>query len=138
MPQTVGSVGLKYNSSKYWWVGVNLNYFDDIYLTPNPARRTEEAIDDFAQDDYRVQAALEQEKLDHGFTLDMFAGKSWRVKRKYYIGLSLNVSNILNEQSLAVGGYEQYRYDPQEPNKFPPKYFYLYGTQYFLNINFRM
>ncbi len=138
MPQTIGSVGLKYNSPKYWWLGVNLNYFDDIYLTPNPVRRTAETIDAFAQDDYRVEAALEQEKLDEGFTLDLFAGKSWRVKSKYYIGLSLNVSNILNEQSLATGGYEQYRYDPENPGKFPPKYFYLYGTQYFLNINFRM
>jgi hypothetical protein len=138
MPQTVGSVGLKYNSPKYWWLGVNLNYFDDIYLDINPDRRTEEAIAGYAQDDYRVQEILEQEKLESGYTVDLFAGKSWRVKGKYYIGLSLNVSNILNERDLAIGGFEQLRYDKTDIGKFPPKYFYLYGTQYFLNINFRM
>jgi len=138
MPQAVGSVGMKYSSPKYWWLGVNVNYFDEIYLDINPERRTEEAIEGFAQDDYRVSAALDQEMLDPGFTVDLFAGKSWRVKRKYFIGLSLNVSNVLNTQDLAVGGFEQLRYDPISPYRFPPKYIYLYGTQYFLNINFRM
>jgi hypothetical protein len=138
MPQTVGSVGLKYNATRYWWLGVNLNYFDDIYLDINPDRRTEEALEGFAQDDYRINEILEQEKLPPGFTLDLFAGKSWRLKHKYYIGLSLNISNIMNTQDLAIGGFEQLRYDHGNINKFPPKYIYLYGTQYFLNINFRM
>lgn len=138
MPQTVGSIGLKYNSPKYWWMGVSVNYFDDIYLDINPERRTAEAIEDFVADDYRVEAALEQEQLDEGFTMDLFAGKSWRIDRKYYISLSLNVSNLLNNQDLAVGGFEQLRYDPQDPDRFPSKYIFLYGTQYFLNINFRM
>jgi hypothetical protein len=134
----VGSIGLKYNATRYWWVGVNANYFGDIYLDINPDRRTEEAVAGYASDDYRVQEILEQEKLGHGMTMDIFGGKSWRVKGKYYIGLSLNVSNILNTQDLKVGGFEQLRYDHENINKFPPKYIYLYGTQYFLNVNFRM
>jgi hypothetical protein len=138
MPQTVGSVGLKYFASQYWWLGINVNYFDDIYLDINPERRTAEAIEGFAQDDYRVAAALDQEELKEGFTLDLFAGKSWRLKGNKYLGLSLNVSNLLNDRDLAVGGFEQLRYDPDSPDRFPPKYIYLYGTQYFLNINFRM
>ena len=32
VPQTAVSVGLKYNSPKFWFVGVNANWFDDIYL----------------------------------------------------------------------------------------------------------
>ena len=138
MPQTVGSVGVKYSSQYYWWAGVNVNYFGDIYLDINPERRTAEAIEGFAQDDYRVSTALQQEELGQGFTVDLFAGKSWRVNGKYYIGLSLNVSNLLNTKDLAIGGFEQLRYDPNNPDKFPPKYIYMYGTQYFLNISFRM
>lgn len=138
MPQTIGSVGIKYSSSKYWWMGVSVNYFDEIYLDINPERRTAETIHGFAQDDYRVSEALDQEELKEGFTMDMFAGKSWRLKRKYFIGLSLNVSNLLNNRDLATGGFEQLRYDPNNPDRFPEKYIYLYGTQYFLNINFRM
>jgi hypothetical protein len=137
MPQTVGSVGLKYNASRFWWLGVNLNYFDDIYLDINPDRRSEEALAGYSQDDYRVKEILDQEKLDPGFTVDLFAGKSWRINYKYFIGLSLNVSNVLNNKDLAIGGFEQLRYDRGDIDKFPPKYFYLFGTQYFLNINFR-
>ncbi|MCK4569248.1 MAG: TonB-dependent receptor [Bacteroidales bacterium] len=138
MPQTVGSVGLKYNSQKYWWLGVNFNYFGDIYLDINPDRRTAEALAGYAQDDYRIEKILDQEKLPDGFTMDLFAGKSWRVNKKYYIGLSLNVSNLLNTRDLAIGGFEQLRYDHENIDRFPPKYIYLFGTQYFLNINFRM
>ena len=38
---------------------------------------------------------------------------------------------------FAFGGFEQFRYDPLDINKFPPKYFYYYGRQYYLNIGFR-
>ncbi|HSG68362.1 MAG TPA: hypothetical protein VK994_06635, partial [Bacteroidales bacterium] len=138
MPQTVGSVGVKYSSQRYWWAGVNVNYFDDIYLDINPERRTAEAISGFSSDDYRVGKALDQEELGEGFTLDLFAGKSWRLKGNYYIGLSLNVNNLLNVQDLAIGGFEQLRYDPANPDKFPAKYIYMFGTQYFINVNFRM
>lgn len=138
MPQTVGSLGFKYNSQKYWWLGINFNYFDNIYIDINPVRRMESTISEFSSDDYRVEAALQQEKLSGGFTMDLFAGKSWRIDYKYYINISLNVSNVMNSRDLGVGGFEQLRYDPLNPDKFAPKYIYLYGTQYFLNVSFRM
>ena len=36
MPQQATSLGLKYNAPKYWYAGINFNYFADIYLSPNP------------------------------------------------------------------------------------------------------
>ena len=48
MPQQATSVGLKYNAPKYWYAGINFNYFADIYLSPNPDRRTSEAISGYA------------------------------------------------------------------------------------------
>ena len=51
MPQTAGSIGLKYSSPKYWFVGASFNYFTDIYIDPNPARRTEEALAKYTPDD---------------------------------------------------------------------------------------
>ncbi len=140
MPQTVGSLGLKYNSPKYWFVGINGNYFGDAYVEPNPDRRTEEALTyaGFWSGDIRIEQLLTQEKLPSAFTMDLFGGKSWRIKYKYYVGFTLSLSNLLNNTSYASSGFEQLRYNPQDIDKFPPKYFYLYGRNFFLNIYFRM
>lgn len=135
-PQSVGSLGLTYYSPKYWSAGVSMNYYADMYIDINPDRRTAEAVAGYAIDDVRRKSILEQEKLDNGYTLDAFVYKSFKIN-KYYLGLSLNVSNILNNTELATGGFEQLRYDAATPNKFPSKMFYLYGRGYFLNLNFR-
>ena len=78
---------------------------------------------------------LAQEKLKDNFTLDAFAGKSWLVKG-YRIAINLSVSNILDNQDFRIGGFEQLRYDRTEVNKFPPKYNYLYGRNYFAMLTF--
>jgi hypothetical protein len=142
-PQSAYSVGIKYWSAKYWFAGVNFNYFDDIYVEINPDRRTIEALqgdDDNMQGivvtDPQWEEMLDQEKLDPGYTIDVFAGKSWKIQN-YYINLNLSMSNILNNQELAVGGYEQLRFDRLDLDKFPSKYFYLYGRGYYVNLSFR-
>ncbi len=138
MPQTVASIGIRYNAPKYWFIGINGNYFGNSYLPVNPDRHTKEALEGFAPDDYRIPGILAQEKLPDGMTVDMFGGKSWRFHHKYTVGFSLSLSNLLNNTGYIMGGYEQLRYDPKNINKFPPKYAYLYGRTFFLNIYFRM
>jgi len=134
-PQTAASLGLRYNSPKYWFIGVNGNYFGNMYLDPNPDRRTAEAIGNYVDSDPQVDQLLAQEKLKDNFTLDAFAGKSWLVKG-YRIALNLSVSNILDNRDFRIGGFEQLRYDRTNVNKFPPKYNYLYGRNYFAMLTF--
>jgi hypothetical protein len=130
MPETAATLGLKYNSPHYWYIGVNANYFDDIWLSINPDRRTEEAIAKYVKDDPQWEEIIAQTKLDPGFTLDAYAGKSWKIK-KYIVRLNVNVSNILNNQNFVTGGFEQLRYDSNQIDKFPPKLGYMYGLTYF-------
>lgn len=137
MPQTVASLGIRYNSPKYWFFGISGNYFGDAYLDPNPDRHTAEALAAFASDDTRIPGVLAQEKLDSGMTVDFFGGKSWRINHKYYLGFTISVSNLLDNTSYAMSGYEQLRYDPANIAKFPPKLAYLYGRTFFLNIYLR-
>lgn len=137
MPQTIASGGLKYSSSRYWWVGCNVNYFGDTYLEINPDRRTREAVTNLTEDDVRLEQLLSQEKLPNGYTIDLYGGKSWKI-RNYYIGLNLSLNNLLNATDLATGGYEQFRYDPDNISKFPPRYFYLFGRTFFINLTFRI
>jgi len=137
MPQTAGSLGLRYNSSKYWFAGINANYFDDIYLDPNPDRRTVSATAPFVDTDPQIEGLLRQTKLDPAMTVDFFAGKSWRVQRKYFINLNISVSNLLNKTDFATGGFEQLRYDAQEIDKFPPRLGYLFGRTFFAQVSVR-
>jgi hypothetical protein len=137
MPQTAASLGLRYNSPKYWFVGFNANYFDDIYLDPNPDRRTAEALAAFVDTDPQVGTILAQTKLDPATTVDLYAGKSWRVKRKYFVNLNFSISNLLDKTDFATGGFEQLRYDPQEIDKFPPRLGYLFGRTFFVMVSVR-
>lgn len=136
VPQTAASLGLKYNSPKFWFVGVNANWFADIYLDPNPDRRTSEALTNLVTDDPQWNELLDQTKLDPGMTMDLFAGKSWMFKRKYRLALNVTVSNLLDNTDLQVGGFEQMRFDRQEPGKFPSRISYMFGRTYFAMVTF--
>ena len=83
MPQSALSVGLKYRSKKYWFAGANFNYYGDIYLDPNPDRRTEEAIANYVSTDPQISEILDQTKLDNGYSVSLFAGKSFKFSNYY-------------------------------------------------------
>ncbi|NPA35535.1 MAG: TonB-dependent receptor [Chlorobi bacterium] len=121
-PLTAVSLGLKYNSPKYWWVGVNGSYFDDIYIDFNPVPRST----------YLYWS--EPQKQDGAFILDAFIGKSWRIHGTY-ISLSGNFSNITNNTDFVTGGYEQLRFNPLRQDLHQPKYYYAYGFNYFVNLS---
>lgn len=135
-PQAAGSVGFRYNSPKYWFVGGSFNYFGKIYIDANPDRRTAEAVDGLVESDPQWDQVLDQQTLNDGYTVDMYAGKSWRIAGKYSIRANLSVSNILNNQELTVIAFEQLRYDSRDIERFPNKYAYMYGTNFFLNVSF--
>jgi hypothetical protein len=135
-PQTAASIGIKYNSPKYWYVGVNGNYVTDIYLDPNPDRRTLEALDGFVDTDPQVAEILAPTQLDGGFMLNAFAGWSYRIKSGDYLRINVNVNNVLNNKSFTSGGFEQLRYDAGEIDKFPAKLGYAYGLSYFAMITY--
>ncbi len=137
MTHTAGSAGIRYDSPRYWFVGVNANFFDDIYIDINPDRRTEEAVRHLVESDPQWEELLGQEKLDYNFTFDAYFGRSWRIRYQYFVNVNLSVSNITNVKDFRIGGFEQLRYDAHRPGQFAPKYFYLYGRTYFANLIFR-
>lgn len=139
-PQQAYSVALSYNSPNYWFVNLSFNYFDDIYLDFNPDRRTQFAVEgvDKNADPELWHKILDQEKLPSGYIVNLFGGKSWKI-RDYYLMLNLGINNLLDNKTLITGGFEQLRFDYFEKNtdQFPPKYYYVYGLTYYLNLGFR-
>ncbi len=150
-PQNAYSAGLFYRSPKFWYISFTGNYFNNMWLSPNPLRRTAEAIADENPEstsaaDAISNAILSQQKFDGQFTLDFFGGWSKLIPRKYYINnkrtfltFNLGVNNLLNSQTIRSGGFEQLRFDfeKKDVNKFPPKYYYAYGINFFASIGLR-
>lgn len=136
-PEMAASIGGRYNAPKYWFVGLSGNYFANSYVSLNPERRTEEALNMFVDTDPQIEMILEQEMLSSGYTIDIWGGKSWRIKRKYTVGFNLSINNILNNTKFLTNGFEQLRFDKTNIDKFPNKYYYMYGRSYFLNVYLR-
>lgn len=145
-PQQAYTIGLDYRSPKYWFLNVNFNYFTKMFLDFNPLRRTANATTGVDDKSPLWNEIIDQTKLDDQYTLDAFAGYSWMMNRKYkslkkrtYLVFNIGVNNILDNQDIVSGGYEQLRFDfaGKDTDKFPDKRYYAYGINFFASIGFR-
>ena len=166
-PQLAVDLGLRYRTNSYWFFEVHGQYFADSYLDMNPLYRTmmavagpDNAMTDAALAEHsatwflnqnmgdnmgltpgEIEYMAAQEKFDPVFLLNASIGKSWYIDRKYNFGFSLEVKNILNNRNVKTGGYEQTRLIDSESGeryyRFDPKYFYMSGINYMLNLYFR-
>ncbi len=143
-PQTAVNLGLSYRSSDYLFASIDCNYYDRLYISMNPLYRTDNVLLSTMTDE-QIAAMRYQEKFDDAYTLNASIGKSWYIDRKYNLGVSLEVKNILNNTGIRTGGYEQMRVDEIESDagdtigyeRFDSKYFYMFGTTYYLNFYLR-
>ena len=171
-PQTAINVGLNFRGPNNWYASVDFNYYDRLYLSMNPMYRTQyleneiKRIYDWNNLETGRQKAYvvdvingirAQEELGDAYTLSASIGKNFRIKYKYTLGFSLQVNNILNNQTIRTGGYEQMRLNklsdpilfpdadgqmqivkkPTTYTRFDSKYFYMNGLNYYLNVYFR-
>ncbi len=136
-PQMVMGLSYKYNGKKFWYAGLSFNYFDQIYIEPNPDRRTAESVAKYINADNGANNLVtDQERLPSYFTLNAQAGKSFRINKKYYLRLNLTVNNLLNNQKIRTSGFEQLRWDQANISTFDNKYYYMQGITYMAGLNF--
>ena len=142
-PQLASSLGLNYRTKSYWFFELEAQYFANSYLDMNPLYRTDMAVNgpDGESSPVEIEYMAAQEKFDPVFLLNASIGKSWYIDRKYNFGFSLNLQNITNNRNVKTGGYEQTRLIDSAGRKryyrFDPKYFYMQGINYMLNLYFR-
>ena len=150
-PQRAYSVGFEYRDPDYWWFGATTNYFSNGYVDVAPITRTSnfsaDPIDGQQFNDYDPVLAREllaQEEFNDYFLVNAVGGKSWKID-DYYIGFFATIGNILNTK-YKTGGFEQSRnanFRELRDDKaldtpvFGSKYWYGYGTSYYLNVYLR-
>lgn len=141
-PQLAANIGLSYRSRNNIFISLDGNFYDNMYLSMSPLYRTDAVLTQGMTQE-EIAAIRNQEKFGSAFVMNASIGKNWYIQRKYTLGFSLSVDNLLNNQGIKTGGYEQIRllknkeqstltYEP-----FDAKYFYMLGTNYYLNLYFR-
>jgi len=145
-PQSAYTLGLNYSSPKYWWANVNVNFFDRNYIDVNPARLTSDAVEFVQKGTPQWNDILGQEKLPAYYTIDLFCGTSLKLKKyirsasnDMFLYINVGVNNLLNNKNIRTGGFEQLRFDAATQNveRFPAKYFYGYGANYFVSVTYK-
>ncbi|MBW8358612.1 MAG: TonB-dependent receptor [Weeksellaceae bacterium] len=151
-PQKAYSFGLRYNSTKFWWLGASANYLQDQYLDFSALNKTPAMYTNpLTGDDYdgvtpeQIARLTAQQKFEDQFMLNANAGKSF-VFGKYRMGLSVSVNNILDNRDYVTGGFEQGRNvnfpeSLADANRtysyFGPKLWYDRGRTFFANVYLR-
>ena len=156
-PLTAASMGVSYHQGG-WYVDLNANYYDRIYLSWSPSYRyattlkareaamKQYGVSVFDENGDPLPSALKQAKGKGGFMLDGSIGRSIYLKHGS-LSINLMVTNILNNRDIVTGGFEQSRSDYSGAgdnakarayafSKNPMK-FYAFGTNGMLNITYK-
>lgn len=146
-PQGVHSLSLFYRNPNFWYIGLQglLSYANYAYM--NPVRRTLPAIIDLnpKTQQSKIQEIFQPTRIPAQYWLNLVGGYSKSLKLRYrrqektsYLSVYLNVQNLLNRRNFILTAFEQLRYDfrNQNPNQFPPRYFFAMGINYNLSLTF--
>ncbi|TVR86016.1 MAG: TonB-dependent receptor [Saprospirales bacterium] len=138
-PQTALSLGISYNSPNYWFINMDVSYFDDLYIDFNPDRRRAVAFDLVEKGSEQWERIHRQESTESAVMVNVFGGKSWRIARGQFIYLNVGINNLLNTKDIRTGGFEQRRYNFQDrdPDTHPSRYFYAQGINFFASLAYR-
>ncbi len=143
-PQEAYGVGLNYQSPKFY-CNLTASYFRQQWLEFNPLRRTYAAVKDIAPESAEWKKVIDQTVLPDQGSVDFSAGSSAKIrfpgsKKIHLLMIYIGVNNLLDNQKIISGGYEQMRFDIETKNidKFPPKFYYAMGLNFSVNLTLRL
>lgn len=148
-PLTTGSLALDFHQGG-WFINLAANWYDRIYLSYSPSFRYESTLWNrgaFNTEGDLLPGYIDQAKGHGGWMVDASIGKNIRLKHGS-LSFNLSLTNLLNNQNIVTGGYEQSRSDYTLSNdnsvkdrvyRFSnnPKKFYVFGTNGMFQISYR-
>lgn len=145
-PLTALSLGVDYNVNG-WYLSANVNYYDNIYIDASKYARLESVVGEPVIDATTGKEILDLPTQFSGrgdFMVDASIGKSISLRRGKKLNINLSLNNILNNQKMITGGYEQNRGDSYADGeartyKFSKNPFLYYANAFnaYLNIGLR-
>ena len=139
-PQTTALLGLKYESSRFWFASLTATFADDLWYDFDRTRRTASFVESLVKDSEPWRQAIDQKKAPAAFSLDFFGGKSWKISN-YFLYLNVGVNNILNNQNIIISGRDSYRSSyantVDDTRLYTQELTYAFGTNYFISIAVR-
>ena len=148
-PLTAAALIFSYHQ-RGWFLDLAPKYYDRIYLAYSPSTRYESTLSTTSSFDQEGNFIIPaQEKGHGGFMVDASIGRLLRIKRGQSVSINLMLHNILNNQNIVTGGYEQSRSDYTVKDdgtlnntrtyKFSrnPKKYYALGFNGMLSISYR-
>ena len=143
---TALSLGVDYNVNG-WYLSANVNYYDNIYIDASKYARLESVVGEPVIDATTGKEILDLPTQFSGrgdFMVDASIGKSISLRRGKKLNINLSLNNILNNQKMITGGYEQNRGDSYADGeartyKFSKNPFLYYANAFnaYLNIGLR-
>lgn len=144
-PLTAVSFGVDYNTNG-WYLSANANYYDRVYVGASSYRRLASVVGDPVIDSEgnMVLDIPSQYKGKGGWMVDASIGKSIRLRGGKQLNLNLQLQNVLNNENMVTGGYEQNRDDSYSDGeartyKFSknPYLYYANAFNFYLNVGMR-
>lgn len=137
-PQVAGSLGVKLNLPKYWWVDIRSNYGTRSYTDLQAIRRSTLSLK-YNTSEEAITKLSKQEMLKGGYTFDLSVGKSVKLWDMLALNFNLMVNNILDNREIQNLGYEQSRLNTEtnETSAFDSKFSYAYGRNFMFIIGLR-
>ena len=145
-PLTALSLGVDYNVNG-WYLSANVNYYDNIYIDASKYTRLESVLGKPETDITTGEDILKRPSQYKGrgdFMVDASIGKSINLRGGKKLNINLSLNNILNNQNMITGGYEQNRGDSYADGeartyKFSenPYLYYANAFNAYLNIGLR-
>lgn len=144
-PLTAVSFGVDYNTNG-WYLSANANYYNRVYVGASSYRRLASVVGDPVIDSEgnMVLDIPSQYKGKGGWMVDASIGKSIRLRGGKQLNLNLQLQNVLNNENMVTGGYEQNRDDSYSDGeartyKFSknPYLYYANAFNFYLNVGMR-
>ncbi len=144
-PQLAVALQLNYFHPSMWFADITGTYYDKNYLDFAPNHYSESAYALYGDDKEVIKALATQEELPNGFIVNASVGKLIYLKnRSQSININLSLNNVLNNTKMATGGFQQGRLplsdgaiDKRNLDKFPNKYYYAQGFNFFVNLGYK-
>jgi hypothetical protein len=144
MPQLATGAALTYKKGYDFLCTVQASFWHDRWIAWNPIRRTYAMMEGLLPGTDQWHAVVDPVKLPPAWMLNLRMAYAIPVRNNRgtpgNIYVSLSLQNILNNQDIISGGYEQLRFDTvqKDPDRFPARFYYTYGFNYAFNISLRL